>query len=185
MQPTRSDAGVRLPLVPQRSTPSFAFSELVRALNDCLAPRQFGQAEMQRTLQFFKMSEPECVYCGSREVHRWDHVVAISQGGETVLGNMVPACARCDDSKRDVPYEAWMSSSAAGSPKSRGVGDIAERISRIQACARHFDYTVCPLEQRLSEQENERLAQIRSRLAELRQEIDALIRDYRERTGNM
>ena len=175
---------MKLPQAPQRTTPGFAFSILDRALIECLGARQFGQTEMAQVLDFFGMTQPECVFCGSPEVRRWDHLVAVTRNGESVLGNMVPACARCDDSKRSLPFEEWMSGHAQGSPQSRGVGDVTERIQRIQAYVQHFGYRVNPLEERLDEAELDRLAEIRLRLAELRQEVDALIRDYRQRTGN-
>ena len=72
-------------------------------------------------MAFFGKNPPECVFCGNREVKRWDHLVPVMKGGETVLGNMVPACARCDDSKQAFPFEEWMVSDAKWSPKSRGV----------------------------------------------------------------
>ena len=154
-----------------------------RSLHACLAPRQFGQQEKAQVLSIFATPQPQCVYCGSPEVRRWDHLVPVKRGGETVVGNMVPACARCDDSKRDKPLEEWMTSDAQHSPKSRGVDDINERIERIRAYAQHFGYTPMILEQRLSEEERERLALIQSTLQELREEVDLLIKDYRARTG--
>jgi hypothetical protein len=156
-----------------------------RALKDCLAVRQFGQREMAEVLKFFQApgSEPECAFCGSLDVQRWDHLVAINQSGETRPGNMVLSCTRCDDSKRDRPYEEWMISDAAGSPKSRGIGDVAERIERIKTYIQHFRYEVRPLEERLSADERETLAKIRSDLQNLRDRADALIGDYRLRTG--
>lgn len=174
----------RLPRVPMRTTPSFGFSMVTRAMAECLGRRQFGQVEMEEVLRFFGMSEPQCVFCGSRDVRRWDHLVAINRGGETVVGNIVPSCAMCDDSKRDLPYEEWMGHSGQGSPVSRGATDVAERLQRLQAYVRHFGYQVLPLDRRLDEAEIDRLARIQSRLGELRQEVDSLIRDYRQRTGN-
>lgn len=155
-----------------------------RALNECLAARQFGQKEMAGILAFFGTDPPECVYCGSPDVKRWDHLVPINKGGETVLGNMVPACARCDDSKRDEPFEEWMVSGVKRSPQSRGIVDVAQRIERIKAYVQHFDYRVRTLEERPNRQELERLKDIQARLQGLRKDVDALIADYRVRTGN-
>ena len=175
---------MKFPKVPQRTTPGFAFSIVERALQECLAARRFGPEEIAKVLAFFGADPPECVYCGSHEVRRWDHLVPVNKGGETVLGNMVPACAHCDDSKRDLPFEEWMTSDAAGSPKSRGVEDIDKRVERIKAYVQHFGYTPRSLEERLNEHELERLTTIRSRLQELREDIEELIEDYRTRTGN-
>jgi len=173
----------KLPRAPQRTTPGFAFSMIGRALNGCLAARQFGQKEMAEILAFFGTDPPECVYCGSPDVKRWDHLVPINKGGETVLGNMVPACARCDDSKRAEPFEEWMTSGVNGSPQSRGIADVAQRIERIKAYVQHFDYRVRTLEERLDGQELEKLEAIQSLLQELREDVDTLIGDYRDRTG--
>jgi len=175
---------MKLPKVPQRTTPGFAFSEVERALQGCLAARQFGQGEIAKVLAFFGADPLECVYCGSHEVGRWDHLVPVNKGGETVLGNMVPACARCDNSKRALPFEEWMTSDTAGSPKSRGVKNIDQRIDCIKAYIQHFGYTPRSLEKRLNEPELEKLATVRSRLWELRKDIEALIEGYRARTGN-
>jgi hypothetical protein len=118
---------MKLPRAPQRTTPGFAFSILDRALKECLGARQFGRKEMVEVLGFFEMAHPESAFCGSPAVRRWDHLVAVTQNGESVLGNMVPACARCDDSKRSLPFEEWMTSEAEGSPQRRGINDIAGR----------------------------------------------------------
>lgn len=50
-----------------------------------------------------------CCYCGESHFHLTvDHVKPISKGGTTSLGNLVPACSRCNQSKshRDV-FEWW------------------------------------------------------------------------------
>jgi len=77
-----------------------------------------------------------------------------------------------------------MMSEVGLSPKSRGVGDAEQRVERIKAYMQHFGYIPPSLEERLDEHEWERLTTIRSRLQELREDIDALIIDYRTRTGN-
>ena len=106
---------LKLPLSPQKTTTGFAFSNVERALQESLANRQFGQQEMRKVIEFFGL--PLCVYCGSNEIKRWDHLVAVKNGGETVIGNMVPACAKCDDSKRDIAFDVWMQSDSPNSPK--------------------------------------------------------------------
>jgi hypothetical protein len=126
-------AGVaKLPRVPQRTTPGFVFSILDRSIKDCLSRRQFGLVEIKQVIDFFGEGPPECVFCGSAAVARWDHLVPITSGGETVLGNMVPSCARCDDSKQHRPYEEWMLSEGPSSLKGRGVTDVEARIERLK-----------------------------------------------------
>lgn len=169
-----------LPKTPQRTTPSFAFSMIERALKDCLARRMFGQTEKKQVLEFFRLSleSPKCVFCGGSDVKRWDHLIPIKAGGETVLGNMVPACERCDDSMREKPFNEWMVSDERYSPKTLGKKDINQRIQHIKEYMRHFNYIPLGLEERLNEDELERLAIIRAKLQEIRSEIEALIIDY-------
>lgn len=48
-----------------------------------------------------------CAYCGSSGDLEIEHVIPISKGGEHHLGNIVPACTRCNSSKRSRPAEQW------------------------------------------------------------------------------
>lgn len=171
----------KLPSVPSRTTPGFAFSYIDRALRECLGARQFGQKEIGVVLDFFDSNPPECVYCGSQDIKRWDHLVPIKNGGETILGNMVPACSACDDSKQDLPFDDWIWNDSPSSPKSRGVTDINKRITRIRSYVQRFDYQVIPLEERLDPDELEKLAEIRETTVELRKDIDQLIESYRNK----
>lgn len=150
-----------------------------RAMYDCLGVRKFGKQEIKQILEFFGKDLPECVFCGSKDVKRWDHLVSIKQGGETILGNMVPACASCDDSKRDLYFEEWMVSDSENSPTSQGIKDIDKKIKHIKAYMRNFGYTPQSLNKRLTRQEFKRWKEINSRLMELRKDIDMLINDYR------
>ncbi len=49
----------------------------------------------------------ECAYCGS-EATTWDHIVPVAQGGQTTPGNIVPACATCNSSKKDREVFSWL-----------------------------------------------------------------------------
>jgi 5-methylcytosine-specific restriction endonuclease McrA len=50
-----------------------------------------------------------CAYCGATEgpVQR-DCVMAISRGGRYTVDNVVPACARCNASKRNDEVTSWL-----------------------------------------------------------------------------
>ncbi|PWB49023.1 MAG: hypothetical protein C3F12_00555 [Candidatus Methylomirabilota bacterium] len=48
----------------------------------------------------------QCVYCGGLPETR-DHVLPLSRGGETQPGNVVPACASCNSSKKDRSPLEW------------------------------------------------------------------------------
>lgn len=70
---------------------------------------RFGMEELRE--EVFQLDGFQCVYCGSREraALSLDHVVPVSQGGTTVLANLVTACASCNSKKRDrTPVEACM-----------------------------------------------------------------------------
>ena len=173
----------KLPKFPARTTPGFALSIVDRALKECLATRQFGANEMAQVVNFFGKEPPECVYCGSRDVRRWDHLVPITKGGDTVLGNMVLTCASCDDSKRDLSFEEWMMSESRLSPRSRGVLDLDRRIGHIRAYVLHFGYMPLPLENKLDQEELEQLKSIHNEINIVRHKFDALIAHHRARTG--
>jgi 5-methylcytosine-specific restriction endonuclease McrA len=48
-----------------------------------------------------------CAYCGIDGDMHIEHVIPISKGGEHHLGNIVPACQRCNYSKNSAPVEQW------------------------------------------------------------------------------
>ena len=49
-------------------------------------------------------------------------LIPIREGGETAVGNIVPARSRCDDSKQYLDYKEWIFSAAMNSPKAGGIG---------------------------------------------------------------
>ena len=48
-----------------------------------------------------------CAYCPATAT-TWDHVVAVTKGGLSDQGNIVPACATCNSSKRNHNLWTWM-----------------------------------------------------------------------------
>lgn len=54
-------------------------------------------------------SQP-CIYCGDKSEHM-DHVIPVSKGGRHSVGNLVPACAKCNISKSDKFLVEWKASS--------------------------------------------------------------------------
>lgn len=63
-------------------------------------------AEWQLTLDAFGH---QCVYCGRAGRLARDHFYPLSQGGRTVLGNIVPACKSCNSSKGNLLPEDFLS----------------------------------------------------------------------------
>ena len=49
-----------------------------------------------------------CAYCGDPQTSRWDHLIPVQKGGETVVGNMIPVCQSCDDSKQHKKFDEWL-----------------------------------------------------------------------------
>lgn len=174
---------MKLPEVPQRTTPGFAFSMVERALLECVAVRKFGKAEIEEVVSFFGGDAPACVFCGATAVQRWDHLIPVSRGGDTVLGNMVPACARCDDSKRDLSYEEWAVGGEPNSPRTRGVPGLDYRLSKIREYVAKYAYQPRTPEERLNAEELRQFELLRQDLRRLRNEFDAFIALFRQRTG--
>lgn len=58
------------------------------------------------TKDFRKLLGP-CFYCGSKENIGMDHVIPISRGGTHGIGNLVPACIKCNNRKLDKTIMEW------------------------------------------------------------------------------
>ncbi|MER7796362.1 HNH endonuclease [Microbacterium sp. NPDC096154] len=76
-----------------------------------------------------------CAYCGDRATE-WDHLrpLVVAQkptGYISEIHNLVPACGKCNQSKGNKPWQAWMRGPAPLSPATRGVADIEGRIERL------------------------------------------------------
>jgi hypothetical protein len=170
-----------LPRIPTRIDLSFAFSDVDRALQEYLSNTVLSSDELTTIVQFFGGPPAACAYCGSPDVRRWDHIVAISTGGETVIGNIAPACQPCDDSKQHRPFDIWMRGKARNSPATRGIPDIERRIEAINYYMNHFAYVRRPLEERLTVAEQQKLTNIRAAAAAVRSQAEDLIKEYRRR----
>lgn len=48
-----------------------------------------------------------CAYCGVREWEHIDHVIPVCRGGTHSIGNLLPACAKCNLSKKDRLLVEW------------------------------------------------------------------------------
>jgi 5-methylcytosine-specific restriction endonuclease McrA len=49
----------------------------------------------------------QCAYCGSMEKLTKDHIIPLVKGGKYEKPNIVPACTRCNSSKKDNDIEQW------------------------------------------------------------------------------
>ena len=48
----------------------------------------------------------QCAYCGGKYEHI-DHLIALARGGDDSPGNLVPACERCNQSKKVSNWKEW------------------------------------------------------------------------------
>lgn len=54
-----------------------------------------------------KLYNSPCIYCGSKEQIQADHVIPIKRGGTHGIGNLVPACSKCNQSKGSKLLIEW------------------------------------------------------------------------------
>jgi hypothetical protein len=95
--------------------------------------------QVKRALEALGMTPDDfsCAYCGNTATE-WDHLKPLVMnkmptGYISEIHNLVPSCGKCNQSKGNKPWEAWMRSTAAQSPFSRKIADIEDRIERIKA----------------------------------------------------
>src|SRR5260370_172272 len=99
--------------------------------------------EIEQALKILGMdlADVRCAYCGDK-MTEWDHLrpLVVKQrptGYISEIGNLVPACGKCNQSKGNSSWREWMvSTTARHSPSARGKKDVAERIGRLEAYER-------------------------------------------------
>jgi len=55
-----------------------------------------------------KIYSSPCFYCGSFDLIEADHVIPLSRGGTHSIGNLVPACQKCNRSKGSKYLAEWL-----------------------------------------------------------------------------
>jgi len=76
-----------------------------------------------------------CLYCGTTTTD-WDHLRPLVKkkrptGYISEIRNLVPSCGPCNQSKGASDWREWMTGKARGSPTTRNVTDVHERIGRL------------------------------------------------------
>lgn len=129
------------PKSPTKITAARALYTLDRAMREKLLERVFGTEELVKASEYFLSAGINgCIYCGSNQVERWDHLVPVRSGGATVLGNMVPACKQCDDSKGSKDYKEWLSGTVRFNP-ARGNQTVYQKIiQQVESYQKHCSY---------------------------------------------
>ena len=75
-----------------------------KAQNRGQTPVQIPVAALRQRFNEFSNC---CAYCGDDGDMQIEHMEPISKGGAHDIGNIVPACASCNTSKRSHSMEAW------------------------------------------------------------------------------
>lgn len=58
-----------------------------------------------------------CAYCGTSGKLAQEHFIAVANGGGYTAENIIPACQRCNSSKKDKLFGLWYSAQAFYSPE--------------------------------------------------------------------
>lgn len=97
------------------------------------------ETEVAEALEILGLSAGDlrCAYCGDRNTE-WDHLRPLiidkrPTGYISEIRNLVPACGKCNQSKGNKHWRAWMVSAAPLSPRARGVEGLDQRIARLEA----------------------------------------------------
>jgi 5-methylcytosine-specific restriction endonuclease McrA len=107
----------------------------VNAIIPVIEPTEDEELEALRILQI-DPADIRCAYCGDKATE-WDHLRPIISDQEptgyvTEIANLVPSCAKCNQSKGKLHWRTWIEGRARLSPKTRGIPDLAVRVARLQ-----------------------------------------------------
>lgn len=64
----------------------------------------FNDKDWENTKSYF---DYKCAYCGEDDKLTFDHFIPFSKGGRFTKGNILPACTKCNSSKRDRNFRYW------------------------------------------------------------------------------
>lgn len=115
-------------------------SSITNAFINSIIPVVLPSAEEVRlALETLGMTSAtfQCAYCGG-VASEWDHLRPLVKnkkptGYISEIHNLVPCCGKCNQSKGNKEWKAWMLSTAKLSPTSRAVKDIPDRVKRLEA----------------------------------------------------
>lgn len=94
--------------------------------------------EVKAALEILDMTDHvACAYCGD-PFTEWDHLRPLvidkrPTGYISEIHNLVPACGKCNQSKGNKHWRAWMFGPAKLSPLTRGVAGLEEKAGRLTA----------------------------------------------------
>ncbi|MGH6812965.1 MAG: hypothetical protein ACREDM_11705 [Methylocella sp.] len=110
-------------------------TSLAAAFVHAIIPMRVNVAAQANLFKQVGINDNECVYCGDRATDK-DYLWAIVKNGRPsghyhTIDDLVPSCGPCNQSKGGQNWQSWMRGTANGSPTTRNVPDIHERIERL------------------------------------------------------
>lgn len=157
---------------PNRTYPALGLSLLDRAMKEYFAGKPCSKADIDIIRRYFHdHGGVRCVYCGDTKPKqwRWDHVHPVSKGGRTVIGNLVPACSSCDDSKQEKTLDEWFASRSKGRPEP-GRHKVIRRITARYSS--HFRYRPVDFPAGLDKKQKQTYDEFQRRVGALRRFLD-------------
>ena len=121
---------------------------VLRGLREIVAPNQRITKDQWKEIK--KELGCRCIFCGQLGTKKNrgiipDHLIPVIRFGELVIGNAVPACQKCNDSRRDKDWRLFL--------RDNFRGDANEQISRIKRYVAHHHYRPSLPEDVLSKKE--------------------------------
>lgn len=152
--------------LPNRTYPALGLSLTERAIKEAFSKR-CSSTELEELRQHFLKKGPlRCTYCGKSKPDRWDHVYPVSQGGDTVKGNLMPACGSCDDSKQNRSPQEWLFSESKKKPPLERLGEIVRTIAEHR---KDFSYEPSQFPDKLTNEQKAIYAEFQTHITTLRE----------------
>jgi hypothetical protein len=156
--------------LPIKMSAGLGLSLIDRAVKESFAVR-CSKSDLELVRDYFtNLGLLHCLYCGNDNPTRWDHLHAVTRGGDTVPGNLVPACQRCDDSKQDIDVDEWAMGKSKHRPNLDRLPHIQAVIAAYQA---HFSHSPANFQSKLSPEQQAKYARFRKEIDGLRAHLQA------------
>ena len=135
-------------------------SSITNAFVQAIIPSVEPSAEEEaKALSILGMT-PEtrrCAYCGDPATD-WDHLRSYVRKKEPSgyvndIRNIVPSCGPCNQSKSGTEWKAWMQGLAPGSPTTRGIANLDQRIRLIEKFEAWGNVEPLPIRECVGEEE--------------------------------
>jgi len=135
--------------MPSAQTPASRKSSITNAFVNAVIPVLPPTIEeIDEALRILDMDPDDvrCSYCGDRSTE-WDHLRPLvidrkPTGFISEIGNLVPACGKCNQSKGNKNWREWMLSGAPLSPTGRHLSHVQDRIERLE-CYEQWRRPIC------------------------------------------